>query len=171
MPVSKEKGPLENAGMCLISGSKVKKGVSTCPIVALQVTNPANGKVEKNYAMLDGGAEFAIIDHSLAQRLGVRTDKEKITVTTLESTVNKKQQVCYATLSNFDQTYILDISKFMLAESLPTTNCAVPRNKDLLDYAHLNGVQVIKLPKKERVSLIIGTNEPSAHVPSEVRKG
>jgi hypothetical protein len=59
----------------------------------------------------------------------------------------------------------------MLAEFLPTTNCTVPGNKDLLDYAHLNGVQVKELPKRERVSLIIGTNEPSAHVPSEVRKG
>jgi hypothetical protein len=85
--VPKEKGSLENAGMCLNSGSKEKKSISTCPIVALHVTNPANGKVEKTYAMLD---EFSIIDKSLAPRLGVRTDKEKITVTTLASTVCKE---------------------------------------------------------------------------------
>jgi hypothetical protein len=59
----------------------------------------------------------------------------------------------------------------MLADALPTNSCPVPRNRDLLDYPHLKGVQVIELTKQKRVSLIMGTDEPSAHVPSEVRRG
>jgi hypothetical protein len=78
--------------------------------------------------------------------------------------------VCHATLSSINQTYVLDDSKLMLAENLPTVNCAVPRNKDISSYAQLGGVKIIELPKK-KVSLIIGTNELSAHVPSETRRG
>jgi hypothetical protein len=94
-----------------------------------------------------------------------------MTVTTLESTTNKERQVCYATLSSIHQPFVLGNSKLLLAESLPTLNCAIPRNKNLSDYAHLRDVSIIELPEWKRVSLIIGTNEASAHVPSEVRRG
>jgi hypothetical protein len=61
--------------------------------VAVEVTNPMNGKTEKTYAMLDGGSEFSIIDQSLAKKLDLETDVEEMTVTTLESTVHKERQV------------------------------------------------------------------------------
>ena len=164
--------PKETAGICLTSGTKQKMGIAnTRPIVAVEVTNPMDGKVERTYAMLDGGSEFSIMDQSLAKKLGVQTAEEQMTVTTLDSTIQKERQVCYATLSSIDQTYILGNSKLVLAESLPTSTSTVPRNKDLSDYAHLKGVKVIELPKSKKVGLIIGTNEPSAHVPSEVRRG
>jgi hypothetical protein len=152
--------------MCFSSCRKEKKMVAnTRLIVAVEVTNPSNGKMQKTYAMLDGGSEFSIIDLSLAKKLGVETTKEEMTVTTLKSIIHKEQQVCHATLYSIDQTYVLDDSKLMLAENLPAVNCAVPRNKDISSYAHLGGIKVIELPKK-KVSLIIGTNEPSTHVPS-----
>jgi hypothetical protein len=66
---------------------------------------------------------------------------------------------------------VLGNSKLVLAEHLPAITSTVPRNKDLSDHIHLKGVQVIELPKKKKVSLIIGTDKPSAHVPSEVRRG
>jgi hypothetical protein len=88
--------------MCLSSGSKEKGVANTCPIVAVKVTNPTNGKVEKTYAMLDGGSEFSIIDQSLAKSLGVETAKELMTITTLNSTTQKDRQVCHATLSSMD---------------------------------------------------------------------
>ena len=70
-----------------------------------------------------------------------------------------------------DQAYVLESSKFVIADALPTFTCAIPRNKDISSYAHLEGVRVIELQKKHKVSLIIGTNEPSAHVPDEVKRG
>jgi hypothetical protein len=79
--------------------------------------------------------------------------------------------MCHATLSSMDQTCVLENSKLMLAEALPTVTCPVPKNKDIADFAHLRGVKVIELPKGKNVSLIIGTNEPWAHVPIEVRRG
>ena len=100
--------------------------MNTRPIGAVELTNPVNGKTERTYAMLDGGSEFSIIDQYLARKLGVETTKEELTVTTLESTVHKERQVCQATLSSIDHTYVLDNSKLMLAETLPTITCAVP---------------------------------------------
>jgi hypothetical protein len=49
--------------------------------------------------------------------------------------------------------------------------CPVPQNKDLSDYAHLKGVKVIELAKQKKVSVIIGTNEPTAHAHNEVKRG
>ena len=121
--------------------------------------------------MLDGGAKFSSMDQALAKRLGMETTKEKMIVNTLESTIMKERQVCHANISSMDQVYVLENSRFTIAEALPTTTCAIPRNKNISEYAHLKGVEVIELPKQQRVSLIIGTNEPSAHVPSEVRRG
>jgi hypothetical protein len=91
-----------------------------------------NGKKKTN-AMLDGGSEISIIDQSLAKKLGVRMAKEQLKVTKLESSIHKERQVCCVTLSSIDQTYVLDNNKLMLAQALPTTNCPVLRNKDLLD--------------------------------------
>jgi hypothetical protein len=67
--------------MCFSSCRKEKKRVAnTRPIVAVEVTNPSNGKMEKTYAMLDGGSKFSIIDLSLARKLGVMTTREEMTV-------------------------------------------------------------------------------------------
>jgi hypothetical protein len=63
---------------------------NTRPVVAVQIMNPMNGKTEKNYAMLDGGYEFSIMDQSLACKLGLETNKEEMMVTTLESTIEKE---------------------------------------------------------------------------------
>jgi hypothetical protein len=108
---------------------------------------------------------------SWTRKLGLETTKEEMTVTTLESTIEKEQQMCHATLSSMDQPYVLENSKLMLAESLPTITYPVPKNKDIADYAHLRVIKVIELPKGKKVSLIIGTDEPSAHVPSKERRG
>ena len=160
----------ETAGMCLSTKNK-KMVTNTRPVVAVQIMNPMNGKTEKTYAMLDGGSEFSIVDQSLARKLGLETTKEEMTVTTLESTIEKERHMCHATLSSIDQTYVLENSKLMLAEALPTLTCPVPKNRDIADYTHLRGIKVIELPHGKKVSLIIGTNEPRAHVPSEVRMG
>jgi hypothetical protein len=134
--------------MCLSVGTKDKRRVTnTRPVVAVQIVNPMNGKTEKIYAMLDGGSEFSIMDQSFARKLGLETTKEEITVTTLESTIEKEHRLCHATLSSIDQTYVLENSKLMLAEALPTITFPVPKNKDIADYAHLRGIKVIELPK------------------------
>jgi hypothetical protein len=126
----KEKEPLENAGMCLSPGTKERRKVmNTCPIVAVELKNPLNGETEKTYVMLDSGSEFSIIDQSLARKLDVDTTKEELTVTTLESTIHKERQVCCVTISSIDQTYVLEDSKLMLAESLPTMHCPDPQNR------------------------------------------
>jgi hypothetical protein len=161
----------DTAGMCLSTKDKKMVTKHTCPVVAVQIINPMKGKTEKTYAMLDGGSEFSIMDQSLAGSLGLETTKEEMTVTTLESTIEKEQKMCHATLASMDQTCILENSKLMLAEALPTITCPVPKNKDIADYTHLRGVKVIELPKGKKLSLIIGTDEPSAHVPFEVRRG
>jgi hypothetical protein len=79
--------------------------------------------------------------------------------------------MCHATLSSMDQTCVLENIKLMLAEALSTITCPVPKNRDIADYTHLRGIKVIELPRGKKVSLIIGTNEPYAHVPFEVRRG
>jgi hypothetical protein len=121
--------------------------------------------------MLDGGSEFSIIDQSLAKKLGVETRKEGMTVTTLDSTTWNERQVCHLTLSNMEQTLVLESSKLVINESLPTSTCSLPQNSGLSKFGHLKGVQVIELPKWKKITLIIGTNEPSAHVSSEARRG
>jgi hypothetical protein len=90
MTLVKTKGhqPRRQQTCVLVQVIKIRKGL---PIVAVKVTNPINGKTENTYAMLDGGSEFSIIDQSLAKRLGVKTNKEEMTVTTLEFTTKREQ--------------------------------------------------------------------------------
>lgn len=127
-----------------------------------------NGATMNIYAMLDECSTTTLCSNRLAKQLGATGKKCKLSL----STVNDTQQLDATDIEL--QVHALNVpgnpitlDHVLCVNDLPITD--IPTASDVADYKHLNNVNITELENKQ-ISLLIGSDYPSAFMETEERK-
>ena len=129
-----------------------------------------NGSTTSTYAFLDNGCTDTLIDRELADQLGLAGVPEQIGINTITKTdaVVDSRRVSF-TLSPADgYGEDIDVNEAYVLPKLNQSEQVLPENVDVSRYPHL---QDLRFPEVEvkRVSILVGSNVPNAHLQREVR--
>ena len=129
------------------------------PIVATRITNPATGKEEAVYALYDTGADTDYISDSLAQRLGLKLNKEFIQLSTAVGNIAENMNTTTIRMRSMDGAYEATIQDCLVGP-FPNSRDIPPAKRDWSGFEHLREIVFINI--EARVELIIS----SAHIES-----
>ena len=121
--------------------------------------NPTSGKEEAVYALYDTGADTDYISTSLAQRLGLRLNKEFIELSTAVGEIAENMNTTTIRMRSMDGMYEAAIQDCLVGP-FPNSRDIPPAKRDWSEYEHLKEIEFIRLDAN--VELIIS----SAHIES-----
>ena len=129
-----------------------------------------NGSTTSTYAFLDNGCTDTLIDRELADQLGLDGVPEQIGINTITNTdaVVDSRRVSF-TLSPADSYgEDIDVNEAYVLLKLNQSEQVLPETVDVSKYPHL---QDLRFPEVEvkRVSILVGSSVPNAHLQREVR--
>ena len=151
------------------AGANTTKTQVSLNIVPVIIT-AANGSTTSTYAFLDNGCTDTLIDRELADQLCLNGAPEQLGISTITNTdqVVNSQRVSF-TLSPADgYGEDIDIDEAYVLPQLNQSEQVLPESVDISMYPHL---QDLKFPEVDvkRVSILVGSNAPKAHLQREVR--
>ena len=129
-----------------------------------------NGNTVTTYAFLDNGCTDTLVDSELAEHLGMRGKVEQLSI----STITKKDNVVDSRQVSFSLSPVdgfgedIDVSQAYVLPDLKQSQRVLPELIDVSRYPHLHDVQFPQVEIK-RVSILVGSNVPYAHIQQEVR--
>ena len=157
--------PLEKAvSYNAVANLKSSVILNVVPVVIMS----SDDKRLSTYAFLDNGCTDTLIDQQLADELNIKGIPEDIQITTITSCEQANAQRVNFILKSVDGEEEIKVSDAYILPDLHQSNQVLPESIDVSAYPHL---QDIKFPSVDvpRVSILLGSNVPSAHVQREVR--
>ena len=138
-------------------------------VLPVIITADNNNSVS-TYAFLDNGCTDTLIDKELADQLGIIGTPEVIQVNTITASHQemKTQRVRFTLSSVDDAGERIEVNHAYVLHDLNQSERILPDTIDASCHSHL---QDIRFPDVDvrRVSIVLGSNVPSAHVQREVR--
>lgn len=151
------------------AGANTTKTQVSLNIVPVIIT-AANGSTTSTYAFLDNGCTDTLVDCELADQLGLDGVPEQLAISTITNTDQVVNFQCVSfTLSPADgYGEDIDIDEAYVLSKLNQSEQVLPESVDISKYPHL---QDLKFPEVDvkRVSILVGSNAPKAHLQREVR--
>ena len=138
-------------------------------VVPVTITTD-NGNAVSTYAFLDSGCTDTLIDHELAEYLGVQGTPEQIGITTITDSDNRVESNHGSfTLSSADGLgEDIQVADAYVLPDLNQSQRILPEEIDVKQYPHLQDIEFPSVDIK-RVSILVGSNIPYAHIQKEVR--
>lgn len=138
------------------------------PILPVKVRGPRG--MAQVYAMLDNGSDTTLIDHKLAERLGLMGSSRSVTMKTLAGVQSMDTKMVSFSIESMDATELLEVAGAWAVGCLPQTRRFVPTKTEMQRWQHLEDVPIWSIPKGQ-VALLIGCDVPKAHWTLEQRVG
>ncbi|XP_063962490.1 uncharacterized protein LOC135155922 [Lytechinus pictus] len=138
-------------------------------IIPVKVRN--HGREIETWALLDGGSDVSLCDKRLAQKLGIKGDKKRFNL----STINQENKEMSGTeiqlsVSGIQETEHIDLEGVWTVEKLPISADSIPRPTDTERWSHLRDITIPQIDSNE-VMLLIGGDTPEAFWVKEDRQG
>ena len=132
----------------------------------------ANGVAVDTYAFLDSGSEVSFCDSSLFEQLKIKPKPCPVKIITMSqsSQLFDKFFVDLNISSLTDSSVTFKIREIVKAKTLPIAPNAVISSQSMSSLTHLQGIN-IPILANTRVSLLIGSDCPSAHKILQMREG
>ena len=164
----KEVAPVDEAKN--FSGTESTPMKVALPILPVVVQSQATQRSFTTYALLDSGSTSTFCSQELVKELGITGKKEVVTLTTLEKTNSKMEtEVVAFEISDVSCSIKLNLDRVYVKSRLPIDldNMALKRERNLsyMDEIDVPDVDV------NRVTLLIGQDNPEALIPIDVRRG
>lgn len=138
-------------------------------VVPVTVTSE-NGNATSTYAFLDNGCTDTLIDQELADLLQIKGTPEDIQINTITTSDQpRRAQRVKFTLSSVERSGdVLEVEDAYILPDLNQSERVLPGEVDVSRYPHLQDLEFPDVDLK-RVSILVGSNLPMAHVQMEVR--
>ncbi|XP_078490178.1 uncharacterized protein LOC144746832 [Ciona intestinalis] len=118
-----------------------------------------NGQEIETYAFLDSGSNATMCTQKLVDTLGVKGDKIKFTLSTVQGETRNNNGSCISlSVRALDGREAISLQEVIVIDDLPVTP-----NKCERDWHHLREIKFVK-PAVEEVLLLIGANVPEVFV-------
>ena len=141
------------------------------PIVPVVVRAPGNQRCVTTYALLDTGSSSTFCSEELMKELGLTGDKELLCLTTLEKQNSKVETMSISLeVSDVAGEIVLQLPVVYSKPSLPVNLDNLGKPEDLSKWNYLRDVDLPRI-NAEKVTLLIGQDNPEALVPTDFRKG
>ena len=129
-----------------------------------------NGNAVSTYAFLDSGCTDTLIDHELAEYLGVQGTPEQIGITTITDSDNRVEsnRVSFTLSSADGLREDIQVADAYVLPDLNQSQRILPEEIDVKQYPHLQDIEFPSVDIK-RVSIRVGSNIPYGHIQKEVR--
>lgn len=151
-----------------VNGSFVKTCLGIVPVNV----KGGNGQICQTYALLDDGADKTLCDERLIKKLGVSSRPVTFQISTVSSTGNtthgQEVDLCVSPVSGNGGD--VQLNNVWTVKILPISTCSAATAEDIRGIPYLYDIQIPNA-KSNEVMLLIGTDNPEAHVPLEVRTG
>ncbi|XP_028513775.1 uncharacterized protein LOC110239139 [Exaiptasia diaphana] len=136
-------------------------------VLPVVVTSSDNRSLS-TYAFLDNGCTDTLIDRQLADELGLTGRTEEIEIVTITSTQEAESKRVNFTIKAINSDEKVKVNDAYVLADLRQYGQVLPESVDTSTYTHLQDIKFssVDLP---RISVLIGSNIPSAHVQREVR--
>ena len=149
-------------GNVLVNGSR--------PVNPVVITDEKTGKKKVTYAMLDTGSDGWFLLEEVQQELDLEMYNCFKKIGSLKGSEARNWPTVTVGISSLDGSFVLPATDVIVAKKLPVASCQFPSNSLVEKFAHLHGIHFDELPEK-KVTLIIGSNEPSCFAFRESRIG
>ena len=138
--------------------------LNVLPVVITSMDN----RSLSTYAFLDNGCTDTLIDQQLADELHIKGAPEEIQITTITSSQQAETQHVSFTLKSLEGDEEIKVSDAYVLPDLHQSEQVLPESVDTSYCPHLQDIKfsTVDVP---RISILIGSNIPSAHVQREVR--
>ena len=138
-------------------------------VVPVEVQAMNGETVIETYALLDNGSEANLCHKQLAQRLNLKGEKSKFTLTGMTGSKEIDSELVNITVKSLDETVTIQLSNVKTVEQMPVSASCIPRNEDSSKWSHLQDVSLREIETKEVMLLIGLRDQPSLFVPLEHR--
>ena len=139
------------------------------PIVAVKVANPANGRSEAIYALLDSGADRDYLSDRVAEAIGLSTRTRSVNLVTVEESTRRERRMANVELESIDGTYKVEVEDVLVGRFPESTRDIPPAKRDLASFDHLKDIEFINIDA--RVEAIISIAHAEAWTGMEIRRG
>ena len=140
-------------------------------VVPVKVQAMNGETVIETYALLDKGSEATLCHKPLAQKLNLKGEKPKFTLTGMTGSKEIDSELVNITVKSLDETITIQLSNVKTVEQMPVSESCITRNEDLSKCSHLQDVSLREIETKEVMLLIGLRDQPSLFVPLEHRIG
>ena len=147
-------------------------------VIPVIVKHAAADQGITTYAFVDNGCGAVFADQELVNKLNARTRPTKLLLKTLnlEEDLNTEIVTDALQLGHPDGATFIDLPEIYIKDKIPIRQRDIPTQKDLLNWSHLNSVNLPVLTTNSRyciprVTLMVGINVPAATTPLESRIG
>lgn len=140
-------------------------------ILLVRVRGNEPGQMIETYALLDNGSDVTLCERELVDELGITGQPRSFLLTTQESKDSERSGLeikLIIDLINGDAS--LEIPRVWTMDRLNISECSIPRDHDVNEWPHLNGIELPEINSKE-VRVLIGCNVPEAFWVLEERRG
>ena len=128
----------------------------------------AGEKEIKTYVMLDGGATKPIINEKTARRLGLKYETKNANLHTVEGSTYGPKKFARVTIESLNGEMMVPLEAVIL-NFLTTEDDAPPRNEEIKDYEHMEGVKFEEL-EHEEVSMLLSSEYAWTWLGGELRR-
>ena len=139
------------------------------PIVAIRVINPASGKSEEIYALLDSGADRDYLSERVAGAIGLSTKRRNVNLVTVEDSSRRERKMADLEFESLDGNYKAEVEDVLVGKFPESTRDIPPAKRDLTAFEHLRDLEFIDIDA--RVEAIISIAHAEAWTGMEIRRG
>ena len=152
-----------------IAATENKDEASLRPVLAVKVVF-SNGRSANVYALMDTGSNKTCVTKSFKKRFHLATQQEQVTINALGATSSGLRDLGMVSLTSLvNPDFTVNGVEVLVVDSLPIDPSQIPRQVDVDNYEHLEGVNLIELPEEE-VDILIGTDLSHCFAPEIVKK-
>ena len=156
---------------CSILDSAPSQASGSRPIVAVVLHCLVTGVKLRKWAMIDSGSDVSYVLEDTRKQLGAPAIPQMFNISSLE---NEGEAKIWSTtkfnISSVDGNFILPNVKAIVSNNLPVSTCVIPNKENLAKYSHLKSLEIHEC-KDDKVSMIIGVDEPSCWQIKESKVG
>ena len=140
-------------------------------ILLVRVRGNQPGRIIETYAPLDNGSDVTLCDRELVDELGITGQPRSFLLTTQESKGRERSGLeVKLIIDSIDGDSSLEVPRAWTVDRLNISECSIPRDHDVDEWPHLNGIELPEIDSKE-VRVLIGCNVPEAFWVLEERRG
>ena len=138
-------------------------------VIPVKVRAKDSDKTVITYAFLDNGSNSSFCTESLLKQLGVKGQKRKISLSTLErkNCTTDSSLVCDLLVSDLDENEYVSLPMLYTRPEIPVSGDDIPTQDDIDQCPHLQGVFIPHVHAE--VSLLIASDVPKTLDPLEIK--
>ena len=179
------KGPASASANCVSAdptlGSKEVASISSSCITNVRgrlqvlpvcIINPANGKGQEIFALLDSGADTHLLSRRVYTELGLQGKPVRSRLQLADGSVKVSDTFDTSLkVRGVDEEVSFSLDNVRVVNALPRLTGSIPSQEDLMQNEHLADINIPIIIQSNCVDLLLGMSSPALHIFSEIREG